>query len=646
MRRLLKQLLIFSKNQMNDLICIRLIEIKEPSLELRSATRLLSEGKASPYVYSVDTSLFRKIPNAPFSYWVEHGQRSAFAAMPRLESDSRTARLGLSTGDDFRFVRCWWETPIEPNHVRKWWPFAKGGSYSPYYSDLYLELNWGKAGEEINAMSGSAIRNPDYVFNPGLTWSEATTKDFGCRILPKRSIFSNPGPAVFFKKPEEMLGVMMVLNGTHIRSLISLSMGLADTGRRHYTVGTIQNLPIPELAEPDLSELCALSRKAWLELRRRDFTSELSHFFVSPLPVEGLHGLMDIYTEMDSFEKKRTASLREIESSVARVLSRYYNFQVSENVECQVVSGDDTADGKPRIVSLGQGFISFAVGHAFSRWKIVKDVNTVVANYGDDPLAELPSTSAARSDHLETSAVCGWIVSDEMRERVYRGLCDLVGRDKSEKLMADILAELEVDSLDEYLSKPLGFFAQHLSTYSESRRQAPIYWPISTKSGIFTLWVYYPKLDDQSLPKLIADVLSPKIRTLTQEIENRRASPGGKVAELEALRQELEEMRADFLALINRGYSPNQNDGVLTTACPLAKYFRHTGFRKSLDDCWKELSRGDYDWAHLAMSMWPERALEACKKDRSIAIAHGREDLCPAEPPKAIRRRKKATPSA
>ena len=40
-------------------------------------------------------------------------------------------------------------------------------------------------------------------------------------------------------------------------------------------------------------------------------------------------------------------------------------------------------------------------------------------------------------------------------------------------------------------------------------------------------------------------------------------------------------------------------------------------------------------------SLWPDRVLEACKNDRTIAITHGKEDLCPAEPPKATRGRKK-----
>ena len=205
---------------------------------------------------------------------------------------------------------------------------------------------------------------------------------------------------------------------------------------------------------------------------------------------------------------------------------------------------------------------------------------------------------------------------------------------------------LDVESVEDWLSDVNGFFAFHLKRYTKSHRSAPIYWPLSSRSGKFVIWIYYPGIDSQSLPKLVTDVITPKIAALTQEIENRRVAPGGKIADLEASRIELEEMRADFIELIKLGYQPHQRDGVLITACPLAKYFRHAGFRRELEACWTDLSRGTYDWSRLALSMWPERVLEASKKDRSIAIAHGREDLCPAEPPKATRGRKKNPPSA
>ncbi|HYA42751.1 MAG TPA: hypothetical protein VEF34_15715 [Syntrophobacteraceae bacterium] len=36
---------------------------------------------------------------------------------------------------------------------------------------------------------------------------------------------------------------------------------------------------------------------------------------------------------------------------------------------------------------------------------------------------------------------------------------------------------------------------------------------------------------------------------------------------------------------------------------------------------------GEYDWAHLAYSIWPDRVRKKCRRDKSIAIAHDLEDL-------------------
>jgi hypothetical protein len=39
------------------------------------------------------------------------------------------------------------------------------------------------------------------------------------------------------------------------------------------------------------------------------------------------------------------------------------------------------------------------------------------------------------------------------------------------------------------------------------------------------------------------------------------------------------------------------------------------------------LCAGEYDWSHIAMHLWPERVVPKCAKDRSLAIAHGLEDV-------------------
>ncbi|MBI2372910.1 MAG: hypothetical protein HYV07_02810 [Deltaproteobacteria bacterium] len=49
--------------------------------------------------------------------------------------------------------------------------------------------------------------------------------------------------------------------------------------------------------------------------------------------------------------------------------------------------------------------------------------------------------------------------------------------------------------------------------------------------------------------------------------------------------------------------------------------------RRSASFAWDALVAEKYDWAHLAMHLWPERVVPKCAKDRSLAIAHGLEDV-------------------
>ena len=85
------------------------------------------------------------------------------------------------------------------------------------------------------------------------------------------------------------------------------------------------------------------------------------------------------------------------------------------------------------------------------------------------------------------------------------------------------------------------------------------------------------------------------------------------------------------------------NDGVQITAAPLWKLFQHKQWQKKLKETWGKLGKGDYDWAHLAYSIWPERVLHKCCEDRSIAIAHDVEDFCWKEVEEHVVRRGRKT---
>ena len=100
-------------------------------------------------------------------------------------------------------------------------------------------------------------------------------------------------------------------------------------------------------------------------------------------------------------------------------------------------------------------------------------------------------------------------------------------------------------------------------------------------------------------------------------------------------------MKAELLRVAGLPYKPDLNDGVQITAAPLWKLFRLPAWRRVLEATWKKLEKGEYDWAHLAYAIWVERVRNKCKTDRSLAIAHGLENLCEVEvAPKKGRRKK------
>ena len=193
------------------------------------------------------------------------------------------------------------------------------------------------------------------------------------------------------------------------------------------------------------------------------------------------------------------------------------------------------------------------------------------------------------------------------------------------------------------------FFAFHLQRYSKSRRKAPIYWPLSTTSGSYTLWVYYPRLTSQTLYTAINDFVEPKLKQVGAEVtalrnkgSNRTRDDEKQFEALQAFELELIELR-DTLLKLAPTYKPNHDDGVQISAAPLWPLFRHKPWQKVLKDTWEKLKKGDYDWAHLAMYYWPDRVRVKCKTDKSLAIAHGLEDLYiePEAEPKKTRGRKK-----
>jgi hypothetical protein len=235
----------------------------------------------------------------------------------------------------------------------------------------------------------------------------------------------------------------------------------------------------------------------------------------------------------------------------------------------------------------------------------------------------------------------------DIETRIHQ-LLQVIWKDRWEAIEHEACEILGVKSLRDYFHKSTGFFADHLKRYSKSRRQAPIYWPLSTTSGSYTLWIYYHRLTDNTLHTGLADFIDPKLKSVRVEISSLRESGAhrDRLEDLLELEKELEDFRAEIERIIKLPWKPNLNDGVLITASPLWKLFRLSKWQKNLKACWEKLEKGDYDWAHLAYTIWPTRVEEVCKTDRSIAIAHGLEHLCTVAAPKPKTKRSKKSAQA
>ena len=110
-------------------------------------------------------------------------------------------------------------------------------------------------------------------------------------------------------------------------------------------------------------------------------------------------------------------------------------------------------------------------------------------------------------------------------QRVHQVLSLLFGP-RVEEVERELCETLAVRTLRDYFRRPSGFFERHLDQYSKSHRKAPIYWPLSTESGSFTIWMYYHRLDDQTLYTVInlvtarIDAAEHHLATLQDQLNN------------------------------------------------------------------------------------------------------------------------------
>ncbi len=592
----------------------------------------------------IPLSVFRTTHDNQFLFGLDISALEALQDLERFIPNFAEVTQGLVTEDNTRFLCLRWEVPVE-KFGDTWFIFAKGGDYSWFTSDLHLAVKRRNDGAELAAFaetkSGNVARtrqSSKFYGIPGATYSGRSQKGFSCRRLRSETCFSNKSGVIFpiDRDEENWRRVLPLL----LASESYLQLIDAQSKFGSYEVGSIKLLPRPDSKLLNLQEVAT---GIYRQLDALEQQIETSSLFVTPRIAP------------DAFVKTWQNVMSQVSAALhSNGLALRHEIPVFQNKNA--VALDEECCGLAASVS-------YAFGTAFGRWDIRYATGERPAPEVPDPFAPLPVCPPGMlqgDDGMPLSkeegrrmkeagkypldvAWDGILVDDpehplDLERRVHAALAVLWGGSATSANRADALeheacALLGVPTLREWFRHPAGFFADHLKRYSKSRRQAPIYWPLSTASGSYTLWIYYHRLTDQTLFACVNEFVEPKLRDVRSELAGLSGKTGrssvdeSRLEELQRLSVELAAFLDELLRLTKIPWKPNLNDGVQITAAPLWKLFRLPKWQKTLKETWQKLERGDYDWAHLAYSIWPERVREKCKGDKSLAIAHGLEEL-------------------
>lgn len=607
------------------------------------------------------------VPGAPLSYWAPQQIRALFA-LPSFASMGGEVKQGLASGDDFRFLRLHWEVPVHESEQGRWRPFCKGGEYQRYYKEPELVLDWSERSQAIYKLRTSqrvvilTDSASQYIFKAALTYPQRTQKGFNVRQLPVGALFGAKGPGVYPPPGVDLYYALGVMNTKLFEYLLQMLTCFGS-----YNEGYVGKVPFPRLSQELETHLAQLVRHVVDIFQHNSQFDETSQLFkYRPL------------TE-SKYSDESSARLEEISLSIERLVGDAFAIdnipgpitdiplddRLIEELELDATD-NEASDSLSASSATAHSvrYLSYLAGVAFGRFDIrlsLREDESKIVRECFDPLPHVApgilrvqdsDTTSNNRDYPIQIPSNGILVSclDELRDKDSAlDLVRAIGR--AHDLIAggtgtalDVVVESASGSPNELAYFHGGeFFREHLSLYSRSRRKAPLYWPLATESGSYVLWLYYPRLTAGTLYNAVEGYVRPKLLTVERQRDvleaQIRSNPLASTKDRERLTvlrtfgQELVDLQAELLRVAALPYDPDLNDGVVINAAPLRKLFRYKPWAKELDEVWKKLEKGDYDWSRMAFHLWPDRVRAKCVKDRSLAIAHDLESICTAADP-------------
>lgn len=505
--------------------CVRYFETDDFGIPLEFPTR-------NERLASASTEDFSLIPGMPVAYWASSTLRRQFSK--ELLSQVGVCKNGMTTGDNDRFMRAWYEvsrsklkTDADSHEAArksrcKWFPYSKGGEFRRWYGNNEFVIEWENDGYILKGNKPkSIIRNPNFYFQDALTWSLTSSAHFGARDRGVGSLFDVNGMSGFFGR--EKHGVLALLNSsvsTEILKIINPTMAFQS--------GDIERIPVADIAK---TEDVRLRTRRAVTYAKFDWDAYETSWDFTTLPLiapeHRTETLAGSYAHLRAHWRDVTGEMQRLEEENNRIFIDAYGLQ--DELTPEVPLEQITLTCNPAYRYGGKStpeelearllqdtiaeFLHYAVGCMFGRYSL-DATGLVLANQGEglvDYLARVPEPSFDVDADNVIPALDGDWFSDDIAERFRKFLRVTFGEAKFQENLAFIEGALGKD-IRKWFTRD--FYGYHVRRY----KKRPIYWMFASPKGSFQALIYMHRYR----PDTVSVVLNDYLREYRNKLEAHR----------------------------------------------------------------------------------------------------------------------------
>ena len=556
---------------------------------LISATSQMGKEKmylAGEKFYKAQQEDFSTIPGTPIAYWISEKTRKAFAST--ILNDVYPPKAGLSTGDNDRFLRFFWEVSMcriffngncrdELRHMsaqQKWVPMTKGGNFRRWYGNNEYILNFAFDGIDLkywlehnpndpktNSFS-RYIRNYDKYLLSGISFNDVSAGKTSFRLQPNGFIPNARGPFIY-SADYALLGYLNTNVCLYFLNIIAptLTFNVGDVARIPYLNADNENIAMLVKENVSYSKIDWDSFETSWDFKRHPLLqygaslySGLGDGVNRPTSDIGVSNALWIYeknapvhaTVETSFNmwqhatEERFNQLKSNEEELNRIFIDIYGLQ--DELTPEVEDKDVTI----RKADLGRdirSFLSYAVGCMFGRYSL--DEPGLIYAGGQFSMSRY-KTYLPEEDNIIPIGSADYF-DDDIVVRFTDFVRKVYGEDtlgENLNFIADALYPSGSGSARERIRRYFlnDFYKDHVKIY----QKRPIYWLLdSGKSDGFKALVYLHRYDKFTVARVRTDYLHPLQRKYEAEVNrlDMLSASTENIREKAAYRKEIDTLR-------------------------------------------------------------------------------------------------------